>query len=151
MYRRLGNTNFWVHVKSITDFVVTLRCWLTKKKLCVAVWVLCVYVPCPVYVLAVRWCVDERSVFQASAVQWIDRYTASEWLWLTLLCSLSPLTRGWEQRVHRGREGDWGRTRNLLNVRIGARWQSMVQHCMKMERYKGMRRENRQTDGLIVV
>lgn len=70
-------------------------------------WVLHACVPWSAYVLAL-WCyVDERSVFQVSAVLWIDRDTASEWLWLILLYPLSPLTRGWEKRLQRGREADW--------------------------------------------
>lgn len=114
-------------------------------------------------VLAAWWYVDEQSVFQASAVLWIDRDTASEWLWLTLLYSLTPLTRGWGERVQRGRGGRLRRARNLFNVSRGAGWQSRVQHGRRKWRDNGGRKgkqtwrrgENRQwdrqTDGLIAV
>lgn len=85
--RQPKNTNSWVHVKSITDFIVVPRRCLTSEigvslcGRCQGVFATCRYV-------------DEESVFQDSAVLWIDKDTVSEWLWLTLLYSrLTPLSQ----------------------------------------------------------
>lgn len=154
------NTPSRVHIKSITDFlffVVTLRLRLTLTKWCVIVWVLCVV--CLVSMLAAWWYVDEESMFQASAVLWIDRDTASEWLWLTLLYSPTPLTRAGRRECRK--RGRLREARNLLNVRIGAgrlgvtlgeKSEMLIWMRGEQMRWRTENRQwGRQTDGLIEV